>query len=282
MSFYAYTIHKDRSISSYTGFMRYVVIVALLLAIFIIPTHAQTVFNTGVWKFVNYLSGEMTYTGTWVNAVNANVIVRTTSTPGASVSFLATGKVLILNRLVYNTATPSRYNVCVGVSCTAVVSETGASQTFWYAHAFPLANGTNTVTITQTSGTVTLDYIMILADPTTAGMPTAVPTVPTATILPSSTPAPTATPAFTATPGDTPVPTATILPSSTPAPTATPYELPAAIWAIDPAVRYGSSNGQITATRYEMAAPDYLILFLLSAILGVNCVAVGLAIWRRK
>lgn len=257
--------------------MRYaVIVVLLLLAIFAMPASAQLM--QGVYEFEDTI-GSMSYSGVWSTLTITGTVggvSRTTSAAGASVSFTVEGHSLTIWRLMRITGNSSRMNLCVGVSCILVINESTTTNNFWYPVTVTLPPGPQTITVTQTLGQIYLDSFMVLNDPVTAGMPTAVPTVPTATILPSS------TPAFTATPGNTPVPTATIVPSSTPAPTATPYELPGAIYAIDPAVRYGMINGQITSTRYGMAAPDYISLFLLSALLGVNAVGLGLNLWRRK
>ena len=261
--------------------MRYAVIVFLVLAVFVAPTLAQTTFEQGFYEFESTIAS-MTYTGTWVDNTTNSVVSRQTTTGSSSVSFNVRGKTLIVWRYMF-TAT-NTFNLCVnGGSCQTITSN--ATSFFWAPVAFVLPSGTNTVSITRVTGNIALDSFMILADPATVTYPTP---VPTATILPSSTPAFTATPQPTSTPGNTPVPTATILPSSTPAftatpqPTATPYELPAAIWAIDPAARYSSTNGQITATRYNMGAPDYIQLFLLTALLVVNLVALGVTLWKRK
>jgi hypothetical protein len=252
--------------------MRYAVIVAILLAIFITPAVAQsTIFEQGVYEFEDTIAS-MAYSGPWTT-VTTGVSYQRADADAAFVALNVQGKTLVIWRQVSTGA--SSMDICVGGVTCVNVNNTHATHNGLQMYIFTLPSSAPTlIYIVRNTGTLWLDKFMVLSDAAAAGgMPTA---VPTATILPSS------TPAYTATPGPTPVDTATAVPSSTPAFTATPYELPNAIWALDPAANYGSTNGQITATYYEMAAPDYLSLFLLSAILGVNCVAVGLTIWRRK
>jgi hypothetical protein len=227
-----------------------ILITVILLASFMLPVSAQTVFGQGVYQFEDYVA-QMTYSGTWATQTQMSLTVRTGTSAGASVTFLASGRYLVLWRYQRSTGISSRYNVCINASCTLVISESTNTENQWVPSSFPLAAGTNTVSITQTLGNVVLDYFMVLDDPSTAGMPTAVPTVPTATILPSSTPASTTTPQ----------PTPTPQPTSTPQPSSTPISV---IWAIDPEKSYGMANGQITAFEYSATAADSHIANLLT------------------
>lgn len=264
---------KNRPIASYTTYMRYIVIVALLLAtVALVPAqvHAQTCcYDTAMYEFENEIAA-MLYTGTWSTSAiysTASATARVTTVLGSSVSFRVDGSSVIIWRYVRPSGQASRMDVCVNGVCIPVNNESSAS----WASILPVTLMTapgDLVTVTHTLGTVALDSFMVLEDPVAAG---AYPTpVPTATILPSS------TPAYTATPGPTPVNTATAVP------TATPYTLPHAVWAIDPAARYGSTNGQITKQTYGMETTDYMMLYLLAALLGVNVIQIGLTIWKRK
>lgn len=220
-------------------------IVSFLL-IGLVPVSAQTVFPQGIWQFESYIP-DMVYVGTWNTITSANVTMRSATTSVATVKFFVTGKVLLIHHFMYPASTGSQFQVCIGTpvpTCTMVTATTGATIGLWYGSSFPLAAGTNQVIITYAAGTVSLDYIMILADPS-GSFPTP---VPTATILPSSTPATTTTPQ----------------PTPTPQPTATPYTLPGAIWAIDPARQYGSINGQITSMEYSATAADIQVANLLT------------------
>lgn len=262
--------------------MRYIVIFLLLAGLIaVMPVSAQTVFEQGYYEFESTIAS-MTYAGTWTTPSLFGVQSRQTNVGVSHVSFVVEGKTLIVWRLMRQSSGNSSL-ICVNnTSCITITSDT-ANPAYWYPYAITLPSGQNLITIHWVSGVLNLDSFMILSDPDlVAGMPTAVPTVPTATIIPSSTPAFTATPQPTSTPGDTPVPTATIIPSSTPAFTATPYELPNSFFAVDPAARYDMVNGQITVTRYETRASDYLTQFFLVALLVVNLIAVGMSLWKRK
>ena len=270
--------------------MRYIVILLLMAGLFIsvVPTAAQsTVFEQGYYEFESTIAS-MVYNGSWSTVNSGGVFSRQTSAGVSNVSFGVEGKTLIIWRLVRQ-STGNNALICInGTSCVTMNCDSTTSF-YWYPYTLTLPSGQNVITVSWSSGSINLDSFMVLSDPDlAAGMPTAVPTVPTATIIPSSTPAFTATPQPTSTPGNTPVPTATIIPSSTPAftttpqPTATPYELPNSFFAIDPAARYDMVNGQITVTRYETRASDYLTQFFLVALLVVNLIAVGMALWKRK
>ncbi len=231
-------------------------IAILFVVISIVPTQAQGTFTQGVYEFESVSIGT---TGTWTSSTTQGATSIQSTVVSSTATFYAVGNSLLISRLIRITGTQTM-QVCIGASCTSVpTSNTGQTAVAWHVITFPLAAGTNTVTITMTAGAVNLDYFMVLADPASA-FPTS---VPTATILPSSTPAPTATPASTTTPQPTPTPQ----PTSTPAPTATPLSY---VWAIDPSKRYGSSNGQISAIEYGASAADiYLVSLLITLLVSV-------------
>lgn len=222
-----------------------IVIIATLLMLFV-PVQAQTTFTQGTYHFEDTIAS-MTYSGTWstITAFSPYVSVRSTSAVNADVQFLASGKTLIIWRLMAANAVSSRMDVCVGASCTAVINESTASAAFFYPVFFVLPTGTNTITIRRTLGTINLDYFMILDDPIAGSFPTP---VPTATIVPSATPASTTTPQ----------------PTPTPQPTSTSMSV---IVAIDPQRSYSSESGQITAFDYSASAGDVHIANLLTALL---------------
>lgn len=232
-------------------------VTVLVLLLVMTPVSAQTTFTQGYYDFESTIAS-MTYNGSWSTGAASNVGYRQTLSGVSNVSFAVTGKTLIVWRLMRNSVGNSM-QVCVNYTgCQTIAADTGGITQYWYPFVLTLPSGINIVTISWVSGGVNLDSFMVLSDPSLAsGMPTAVPTVPTATILPSS------TPAYTATPGPTPVSTATAVPTSTPAPTATPYTLPDVVFAVEPDAEYRDLNGQIVAISYRVTAGDMAIITFL-------------------
>lgn len=233
--------------------LKSVLIFILSLWLVATPAQAQGTFSNGAYEFESVSIGT---SGAWTLSTTQGSSSLQTTTVGGYATFYAVGNSLIFSRLMRITGT-STMQVCIGATCGSY-SNSNASQTSaaWHQIVLPLAAGTNTVTITNTAGTLNLDYFMVLSDPSSS-FPTS---VPTATILPSSTPASTATPASTTTPQPTPTPQ----PTSTPAPTVTPLSY---VWALDPSRRYGSTNGQISAFDYSATAADTHIVNLLTTLL---------------
>lgn len=218
----------------------------ILVALFVValqPAQAQGTYSQGVYEFETASVGT---TGTWTSgAIESAQSVRT-STVGGTVTFFATGNSIAITRLVRSAVSGTQtMSVCIAGLCSSVSNS--ATDITWQSIVFALPSGVSSVVITNTAGTLTLDYFMVLASPSSS-FPTA---VPTATILPSSTPASTTTPQ----------PTPTPQPTSTPAPTSTPLLY---VWAIDPARRYGDTNGQISAFDYSASAADVHIANLLT------------------
>jgi hypothetical protein len=203
-------------------------IATLFMAIAILPAHAQATFTQGAYEFESYV-GSMTYTGSWSTGAANQISYRTINGAG-DVSFQAKGKFLVIWRLMQ--VATSTMNVCVNAVCVAINNTTAGTGEAPQNFIVSLTGGTDTIVITRTAGAILLDSLMILADP--------------ALSVPTN------------------VPTATILPSSTPAPTATPLSY---VWALDPAKRYGSSNGQISAIELGASAADIHIVNLLNALL---------------
>lgn len=223
-----------------------IVVLLLFMGLELVPAQAQTTFTQGVYHFEDTIAS-MTYSGTWstITAFSPYVSVRSTSATNANVEFLASGKTLVIWRLMAASGGSSRMDVCVGASCTAIINESTASAAFFYPIFFTLPSGTNAINIERTLGTINLDYFMILNDPAVGSFPTP---VPTATIVPSATPASTTTPQ----------------PTPTPQPTSTPMSV---VVAIDPQRSYSSESGQITAFDYIASAGDVHIANLLTMLI---------------
>lgn len=214
----------------------------------------------GFYQAEACVSPDCSLSGTWSIVADGARVYLSTSTNTSSVTFQTTGgKALIVYRSVG--VGTGGMTVCVGASCTAVVNSSSAAD-FSFPVGFSLTGGTDTVTITATSASpIYIDAWMILADPNGA-FPTP---VPTATILPSSTPASTTTPQ----------------PTPTPQPTATPFYGGGAVWAIDPASRYRSVNGQIVRDEYAVTGGDQTITVLLVFLTGIALIDLLVALWKR-
>lgn len=220
--------------------MRLVVALLMIIFVFVVPTHAAGVWGQGVYEFE--VVGFGTATGTWTIVTTEAAVNYRNQIVGNSAVISVVGNSLAIVRLVRNSGTHTM-QVCVNASC-ASVNNAGASDNTWQAIVFPLTGGTDTITITNTAGTVNLDYFIVLDD---AGGSFPTP-VPTATIVPTATPASTTTPQ----------------PTPTPQPTSTPLQY---VWALDPSRRYGSVNGQITAFDYSADAAQIHIGNLLTMLL---------------
>jgi len=123
-------------------------------------------------------SGSFTYTGTWSTGSNYSTIEEMSSTAGATATFSVTGSIIYLVSTMVNSGTGTGTLVCDSVSQGTInffpvgsVSLPSATAATQMTRVSGLSNTTHSCTVTQTAGTIYLDWYAGINGTTPANAP---------------------------------------------------------------------------------------------------------------